>query len=806
MRPGPVLSALRAALTRRRLQAAVICVVAAVSVAATVLGVALAVDSSAPFDTAFTAQHGADVTAVINPMLATRAQLAATGRLSRVTATAGPFGEANVTAQVASNSGCRRPTPSTPCSTAQTLPPITLAGRGSPGGQVDDITLQAGHWPDRLGQVVLSSADVYPGGELPQGVGVGTRLTVVGLPGQPRLTVVGIATSVTGSADGWVTPAEAGRLSRTGTPGTEQMLYRFASAGTTAAIRRDVAAVVAALPARAVVGTQSYLAVRAQEASGIAPIAPFLIAFGIIGALMSGLIVVNVVSGAVIAGYRRIGILKSIGFTPGQVAAAYTAQAVTPAVAGTLAGLVLGNLLAAALLGKAAQVYQVGVLGVPGWVDVAAAGTMCGLAGIAALIPAARAGRLSAIQAIAAGRGRSSRRGSVAHRLLGRLPLPRPVSIGLAAPFARPARSALTLLTVLAGATAVTLTAGLAGSLGRVVAGLSLTGTEQVQVQVPQAGPAGVIVPRHRHPGAHPASLTVPAALATQSGTLHYVAESDVQARVTGLPGLIPVTAFTGNAAWTGYPLISGRWYASPGQCDVPTDFLTATGLAVGDTMTITYGGRLIPIRIVGEVFDSNNGGLAIITDARTLAGPGHSLAVSQYDIGLRAGTSAPAYAQALNARLGPGYYVFVNDTDRGLPIVDSLLAALTVALALVAGLGVLNVVLVETRERVHELGVFKAVGMTPRQTIAMVVCTVTITGLAAGIAAVPAGIMLQRSLVPAMAAAAGSGLPASFLDVYRGWELVTLAFAGVAIAIAGALLPAGWAIRGSTASALHTE
>jgi putative ABC transport system permease protein len=806
MRPGPVLSALRAGLIRRRMQAAVICLVAAVSVTATVVGLALAIDSSAPFDAAFNSQHGADITAVIDPARASTAQLAATARLPEVSAAAGPFAEASVAAQVGSNGRCRFATPAKPCLAAQVLPPMTLAGRGSPGGQVDDIALQAGHWPRRIGQVALSSADVSPNGDLPPGVGIGTQLTVTGLPGRPRLTVVGIATSATGSADGWVTPAEVSKLSPTGARASEQMLYRFASAGSTVAIRHDVAAVIAALPARAVIGTQSYLSVRAQESSGIAPIAPFLIAFGLIGTVLSGLIVVNVVSGTVIAGYRRIGMLKSIGFTPGQVAAAYTAQAVTPAVAGALVGLVLGNLLAAWLLGKAAQAYQVGRLGVPGWVDLATAATMCGLAGVAALLPAARAGRLGAIQAITAGHAPRSRRGFGPHRLLSRLPLPRPVTIGLAAPFAHPARSALTLITVLAGATAVTLTAGLAGSLGHVVAGLSLTGTEQVQVQVPSGGPAGVIVNRHRHLAARPVSQTVPAALAAEPGTLHYVAESDVQARVTGPTGPVAVTAFSGDAAWTGYPMISGRWYAGPGQADVPTGFLTATGLSVGDTVTITFDGRQIPVRIVGEVFDSDNGGLALITDERTLALPGHSLPITQYDIGLRPGTSAGAYVQALTARLGPSYNVTLNDTDRGLPIVDGLLAAITAALALVAGLGVLNTVLLSTRERVHDLGVFKAVGMTPRQTIAMVVCSVIGTGAAAGIAAVPVGIMLQRMLVPAMAAAAGSGLPSTFLDVYHGWELAALAFAGFVIAVAGALPPAGWAAHSSTAAALRTE
>ena len=44
-----------------------------------------------------------------------------------------------------------------------------------------------------------------------------------------------------------------------------------------------------------------------------------------------------------IASYRRIGVLKSIGFTPAQVAASYLAQISIPAVAGAVAGTILGN-------------------------------------------------------------------------------------------------------------------------------------------------------------------------------------------------------------------------------------------------------------------------------------------------------------------------------------------------------------------------------------------------------------------------------------------------------------------------------
>jgi putative ABC transport system permease protein len=123
-----------------------------------------------------------------------------------------------------------------------------------------------------------------------------------------------------------------------------------------------------------------------------------------------------------------------------------------------------------------------------------------------------------------------------------------------------------------------------------------------------------------------------------------------------------------------------------------------------------------------------------------------------------------------------------------------------------VAGLGVLNTVVLQTRERVHDLGVFKAVGMTPGQTIAMVVSWVAGIGLVAGVIAVPAGLALYRYILPRMAAAADLGVPPGFLNVYRGWELGVLALAGIAIAVAGALLPAGWAAEARSASALHAE
>jgi putative ABC transport system permease protein len=787
MRAGPVGRAARGGVARRRVQTIVIALVLLVSTGAAVLALALVVDSSAPFDHSFAAQRGAHLGVIIDPARATPADLAATRRLPQVTAAAGPFAAVSVAPQLVGQSG-----------PDGAMPPMTLAGRSAPGSRVDDLTLQSGHWADQPGQLVLA---VNSSSDMQIGLPLGARFTVTSAPGHPALTVVGTATSVTNSVDGWVTPGEIARLRTPGTPGSDQMLYRFRSAGTPTAVRADAAAVSAALPSGAVTAVQSYLTVREQETSRIGPFVPFLVAFAGVGLVMSVLIVANVVSGAVVSGYRRIGILKSIGFTPGQVVAAYTAQVAVPALVGVLGGLVVGDLLAMMLLRQAANAYGVGQLSVPVWVDVAVPVAMLGLVAIAALLPAMGASRLSAVQAIAAGRAPRAGRGYAAHRLLRRLRLPRPVTVGLAAPFARPARTAITLVAVLLGAATVTFAIGLASSLNRVVGGLSHSASQPVQIYRNSQNSFTFSAAQQR---------TLQAALAAQPGTRRYVAETDNLISVAGLTGQHPLTAFRGPAAWTGYPMIRGHWYAGPRQAVVSTGFLTLTGKAVGDTVTIVLGGRPIPLRIAGEDFDSQNRGVSVITDWQTLADAHVGTALTapgQYDVGLRPGVSPASYARSLGTRLGSSYSVSLN--ARNSVVVNlmlGLIGTLTVLLALVAGLGVLNTVVLSTRDRVHDLGVFKAIGMTPRQTVAMVVCWVAGTGLVAGLIAVPAGIALHHAVLPVMASSANLGLPASYLSVYRGPELVVLALAGVVIAVAGALLPAGWATRIRTASALRAE
>jgi putative ABC transport system permease protein len=805
-----VIRAARGGLGGRKLQAVIIGLVVLVATAASTLALGMLADAHSSFDHAFASQHGAHVTVTVDTSAASAAQITAAAKVDGATATAGPFASQNVDAQV-----------SLPGS-GTVITRMNFVGRPSPGGPVDRLTLQQGHWATSSKQVVISST--APGQ-------LGYTITV----GHQAMTIVGVANSVTSTADAWVLPVEMNAIAGAAGTGQAQLLYRFSSAATSTDIARDIRVIRAALPRGALLSSASYLEVRTAQQSSVAPWVPFIIAFGVIALVISVLIVVNVVGGAVVAGTTRIGVLKSVGFTPLQVVACYVLLVAVPAVTGALTGVVCGNLLAAPLYRQNAQVYQVGVLGVPFWVDLAVPLAVLALTVAAAAGPAARAGTMSPVQAIASGRAPKPRHGFWAQRLLARLTgVPRAVTLGFASPAARPGRTFVTVAAVLFGAVAVTFGVGLSTSLTHVYDDISDGSRLPVRVLVPPGGGTGAAAPgppasgpgqatkghkTHASTGPNGPSMTaaqqhaITSAIAASTGTLHYLSEADDSLSLPGLGdanGGAQVTAYSGGPSWSGLALISGGWYspsaATPG-IDVNTLFLTDTSTAVGDTYTLVNGARTVTVKIAGEVFAPGND-VDIFMSPATLAAidPGNSGAGS-YAVSLKPGVNADAYASALQSRLGSSYFISLDGgSGKELLAVVTLVALLTLLIIVVAGLGVLNTVALQIRERAHDIGIFKSLGMTPRQTLTMVICSVGITGLFAGIVAVPAGILLHHQVLPAMAHAANSGLPASLISVYSVPETVILALAGLVIAIAGALAPAAWAARCRTATALRTE
>lgn len=304
-------------------------------------------------------------------------------------------------------------------------------------------------------------------------------------------------------------------------------------------------------------------------------------------------------------------------------------------------------------------------------------------------------------------------------------------------------------------------------------------------------------------------------AVDAQPGTLHYLTVANDSLAFPGITtnsgGGTYITAYGGgDPAWSNLALISGTWYSQSSpvpEIDVNTLFLTDTSTQVGGTYTMVNGTRKVTAKIVGEVFDPGNDVDLFMAPATLAAIDPAAAGVARYAVSLKPGVSAGAYATGLQTALGAAFAV--NDNSGGgkaLIAVTVLVVMLTLLIIAVAGLGVLNTIALLIREKAHDIGVFKALGMTPRQTLTMVICSVGITGLLAGIVAVPAGILLHHGVLPAMASAANSGIPQSVMSVYAAPEMVLLALAGLAIAVAGALAPASWAANSRAATALRTE
>ena len=91
--------------------------------------------------------------------------------------------------------------------------------------------------------------------------------------------------------------------------------------------------------------------------------------------------------------------------------------------------------------------------------------------------------------------------------------------------------------------------------------------------------------------------------------------------------------------------------------------------------------------------------------------------------------------------------------------IAIGLIGTLSVMVGIAAGLGVLNTVLMTTRDRVHDLGIYKALGMRPGQVLTMVVCWIAVPAVIAGAIAAPAAVALNTATVRAMAATAHTGV-----------------------------------------------
>jgi putative ABC transport system permease protein len=804
-------------LRRRRLQTFIVATVLALACSAATVALDTLVESQAPFDHAFAAASGAHL--VIDYSAdTTAAQLAHTATAGPVTASAGPWpvGPADVDAPGGVGKGGR-----------EIIGGGMFAGRADPGGPVDVITVSAGRWWQQPGEVVVSQSlagithvgvgstislrpapvesgkpgSAAPGSDVEVGPSGPSSSQFGPPPAQRSFTVVGIAASIsTPGVFGWLSPADLATLAPSAIK--EEMLYRVAPSSTDADLSAGASAITTGLPPTAVVSTESYLSRRLDVDRTARIFVPILLAFSLFALLAAAFVIANLVSGIVLVGYREIGIMKAVGFTPPQVTSVLLAQVLAPAALGAVIGVVIGTAASQPIMSDTARAFGLPPsFAVSPSVIVAVLFAAGATAVLAAIGPAIRAGRLSVVGAISRGTTPTARPdgGRLRRAALG-LPAPTPVRIGLAAGLARPVQAAMTLGALTVGVVALVFSIGLNGSLVRIAGQLERDQASPIRVELPGAGAAS-------------AAATVDAAIAAESDTARSVAIATEDVSVPQLGGPVPFVGYRGDASWAGYALISGRWFGGPGEAVAPTNFFTRSGLHVGDAVTLAAGGRTETVRLIGEIFDQAREGrddVVIRGEFSDLAALVPGVEPTMWEVQPKADVAPATYRSDLGDAIGHIAQIDVmadSRTDESFLIFEGVISALGIVLVVVSVGGVFDTVLLETRRRIRETAVLKTIGMTPRQVVAMVVASIVPVGIAAGLLGVPLGIAFQRGVLVLMGqAASGTGIPESSYDVLPFVAFVAMGLAGVAIGALGAWLPARRAARAPIAVVLQAE
>jgi putative ABC transport system permease protein len=805
---GAVATKTIADLRRRRLQAFALAVVLFLACAASALALAILVAANDPFERAFNAANGAHLVVDYDGSLAD-SSLAATAHADGVTAAAGPW--------PVTRGGLDHPK-------GGIILDQALSGRPAPDGSIDTITMVAGRWWNAPGEIVLdedtatlldrrvgdtvtvhrqppaatdkgggSNVEAVPGPVQPGTQGPTTAENEASVP----LTVVGIAKSVsTPDVTAWLSPTDLATVADG--IAAKEMLYRVDPSATDADLAAAVTRITRDLPASAVAGRISYLDTRQGVNQTADLYVPVLLAFAVFALLAAAFTIANVVGGIVLTGYRDIGVMKAVGFTPRQVSTTLLAQILVPVVLGAAAGVVAGTIASQPTVQSTTRSF-----GLPAaW--IVAPSVVLGVfvvavlvATAAALIPAIRAGRLDPVAAIT--RGTMPPVGGLTGRVrrLGlRLPLALPVRLGITSGIAHPGRAIMTLGALVVGVAAVTFAIGMNASLLRIMTQLNRNEAAPVRAEL--------------RGGGDPAAIT--ATIAAQPDTAHVVAIGQTDAAVPGA-GSVPFVGYDGDASWIGYALIHGRWFAGPGEAVAPTNLFRQSGLHLGDSIELRHDGQTTTVVLVGEIFDTveeSRDHLVIRgawSDFRALD---PSAAPDRWEMQPRAGVSTHDYRSSLIDATNRAVPIFAESettTDAGFLLFLSVVAAMGIVLVVISLGGVFNTVLLETRQRTRELAILKAVGLSPRLVVAMIESSVAPVGLLAGIIGVPVGLVMERVVLAYMGEiAAKTAIPEGSFEMFGPIALIGLGLVGLALAAVGAFLPAQRAARLPIAPVLQAE
>ncbi len=520
------------------------------------------------------------------------------------------------------------------------------------------------------------------------------------------------------------------------------------------------------------VGTVSTWQQVKQSMARRDPLLGLLLAlFGLMALGAAVLAIVNVTSGRVLLQTADLGMLKTLGFTPIQVMGMLTAEHALLTGAGILVGLVAARLLMPLLLGSVPGVSAAAAAVPERWAAIIVLGAF-GAVLLATAAPAWQAGRVRPVAAVRATppRGHLSRLAAIAMAAR----MPPAMVLGARGAFVRKLSAALTI-------------GGLAIPMLMITIGLSFWSTlADVQRNPADIGLAARVT-------ASPGALT-PAQASRLIQADPQVLDAYVGVRAEALvPGeTATITTLGMGTSQRPYPfhVVQGQLYRAPEQAVATAALLSALGLKLGQFVRMWFGGVPVTFQVVGRIIDPQYGGEVLAYGRDTLADEGAPAPIGFYSLILRPGVRPEAAVSRLS-RVSGGRLAaaVVPDPADQLGIVKVALAALIAVLALIGLTSLLTASLLSERDHQRDVGVLRAMGMTPVQVrVALMMRTTVLALIAVAVGAV-AGRLVSSTLISSVSRlyglGAGLGRPPS-----AGTLATAVALAIGAAALAG-ILPA---------------
>lgn len=730
--------------------------------------------------------------------------------------------------------------------------PVTIAGVDPAlEPRIHDLAIAAGSAlePTDVGAALVSATLARE-----DGLRLGDRVGVQGVDAPAYFRVVGIL-----AGDGpWAGPAGRavvvpldGARSVFGDAGLTRVDIVLDDGASASAVTRALAATLLREPY--VLSSPRELAASMHASTGEFAATTALIAA--VALFAGAFLIFNTLSMTVVERVRELGLLRAAGATRGQLARYILAQATVIGVAGSVIGIALGALLASGIAGWMGSIGSV-PLGAP---TLAPADALLALAiGLlvtlaAAIEPARRAGRIPPVEALKARLDLPAARRARLSWLVAVF-----VLVGVVGLFTWPRGAGDAALVRSIAVYAVLLVAALAVPF--VLPGLArIAGAPFVPIARLEERIARAAVLRDRSRTALTVgALTVGLAMIVALGGVGQHAraaagawvadvvpgdlvvtsifprdrEEGLEATLGASPGVAsvsPVATFDlaidgvrfDGAAMVGADLAAdGRLRLVAGQRDaaladldrggvviIPSGVAERTGLALGATLTVAAAdGSALPLRVVAVA-------------ERTLPGrTGESILVSWADADRLGIAGADAFAVRFTPEATPAEREALADDARSLALdpvplgriqgaigaaldrVFGLFDVLSLVAVVVASLGIVNTLTMNVLERVREIGVLRAAGMTRRQVWRSVVVEAGITGLVGALCGVVTGIAVGGLMV----VLSGGRWD---LAVAVPWLAVGVAFVlGVALAMLAAAYPARLASGVSIVRAVGTQ